>query len=98
MKPLTILFLLFSIVAFGQQPEYPDSGFTNKTEAKNLTINGLKEGKWIEYVDFQDSVLLDQNLSPNYYRLIVYKYGKPLGISRAYFISNKLKNRMIYRN
>lgn len=38
-----------TLSAFGQTP--PDSGFTNKAEAKNLMVNGLKEGKWIEYYD-----------------------------------------------
>jgi len=43
--PLTIILFLFSYNAFAQ----PDSGFTNKAEAKNLKVNGLKEGKWCEY-------------------------------------------------
>jgi len=50
MKPfLIILISLGTITAFGQQPEYPDSGFTNKAEAKNLYKDSLKEGKWVEY-------------------------------------------------
>lgn len=53
MKPLLtlILSLLFTLNALGQQPEYPDSGFTNKKEAKNLMVNSKKEGKWLEYLE-----------------------------------------------
>jgi hypothetical protein len=46
MKPFLILILSlsFTISAIGQQ----DSGFTNKAEAKNEMVNGMKEGKWVE--------------------------------------------------
>ena len=43
-----IVLLAFTLTAFGQQ-EWADSSFTNKAEAKNLMVNGLKDGKWIEY-------------------------------------------------
>ena len=53
MKPLliVILSLSFAGTAFGQLTpmEYPDSGFTNKAEAKNEMKDSLKEGKWVEY-------------------------------------------------
>ena len=34
---------------------YPNNnGFTDKAEAENLLVNGVKEGKWIEYTkDFE---------------------------------------------
>ncbi|HTB07840.1 MAG TPA: hypothetical protein VK806_12880 [Bacteroidia bacterium] len=81
MKPLLtlILFLSLGIAAFGQ--DYPDSGFTNKAEAKNLMVNGLKEGKWIEYAD--DKGFTEDTTAP-YYLLIVYKKGKTFGITRLY--------------
>jgi len=49
MKAFTILilFFCFALAAIGQS-DYPDSGFTNKLEAKNQLVNGLKEGKWVE--------------------------------------------------
>jgi antitoxin component YwqK of YwqJK toxin-antitoxin module len=53
MKPFLIILisLTFTLTAIGQQQAYPDSGFTNKAEAKNLTVNGKKEGKWLEYLE-----------------------------------------------
>ncbi len=86
MKPfLIILICLFTtLTAYGQQPEYPDSGFTNKTEAKNLTVNGLKEGKWVEYLGDDDSTnTIDSTAT--YFRLVIYKSGKYDGIVRDYF-------------
>jgi antitoxin component YwqK of YwqJK toxin-antitoxin module len=47
--------VLFRIGVFAQQ----DSGFTNKAEAKNLMVNGLKEGKWIIYSDSSASTISD---------------------------------------
>jgi antitoxin component YwqK of YwqJK toxin-antitoxin module len=83
MKPLIlILSIFFTLTAFGQQPEYPDSGFTHKAEAKNLMVNGLKEGKWIEYLDNNKHII--KTGEAHYYRLIVYKAGKPRGIVREY--------------
>ena len=87
MKVLLILILsLFTLSAFAQ--EYPDSGFTNKAEAKNLTVNGLKEGKWVEYAD--DSNLGTSDTNAPYYMLIVYMKGKPRGKLLEYYKSGKL--------
>lgn len=114
MKAFLILILsfLFALATFGQ--DYPDSarpddsvgrGFTNKAEAKNLTINGLKEGKWMERLDgflrvITDTtnfkVLLDtihNEVNPfgvNFYCLSVYKAGKYNGIIRWYGIDWKI--------
>ncbi|HTB30831.1 MAG TPA: hypothetical protein VK808_02330, partial [Bacteroidia bacterium] len=52
-----IIFLFIALGAFGQ--DYPDSGFTNKAEAKNLMVNGLKEGKWVEYQDMMGNFNTD---------------------------------------
>ena len=55
----------------------PDSGFTNEAEAKNLWLNGKKEGKWCEYQKC-DTVFV------HVYWLKVYKDGIPYGIARKY--------------
>ncbi len=79
-----IIFILFSRNAFGQTPI--DSGFTNKAEAKNLMVNGLREGKWVEYRgDYVDSI---DTLTA--YWLTVYKKGKYYGINRGYYKSGKM--------
>ncbi|HTB06167.1 MAG TPA: toxin-antitoxin system YwqK family antitoxin [Bacteroidia bacterium] len=44
---ILLLSLAFTFTAFGQ--DSPDSGFTNKAEAKNLLRDTMKEGKWLEY-------------------------------------------------
>ncbi|HTA84509.1 MAG TPA: carboxypeptidase regulatory-like domain-containing protein [Bacteroidia bacterium] len=88
MKPFLIILisLITTLTAFGQA----DSGFTNKAEAKNLTVNGLKEGKWVEsvYTNCCDRPIGDSNLE--HYSLVIYKHGKPIGIVRDYDSSWKL--------
>ena len=60
---IILISISFTLTAFGQ-PEYPDSGFTDRTEAKNLMANGLKEGKWVEYWDdSNDTITKDTNAS-----------------------------------
>jgi len=91
MKPLLLILTLLytALTAFGQQPEYPDSGFTNKAEAKNLIVNGKKEGKWIEYMEegYRDT----QDTAAFYYTCTIYKEGKPYGIQRVYYRSGKIR-------
>jgi antitoxin component YwqK of YwqJK toxin-antitoxin module len=93
MKPLVILILSFSfsLTAFGQI-EYPDSGFTNKAEAKNITVNGLKEGKWVEYkfIDSTNTIKPTKDSNAPYYELTVYKDDTPIGIVKGYYKSGKL--------
>jgi len=100
MKPLTILFLLFSLGVLGQQPEYPDSGFTNKAEARNLTVNGLKEGKWIEKIGIGTTFTKATGdiANDSVYYLTVYKKGKPVGIQRDYRMNGKLLDVKPYTN
>jgi hypothetical protein len=81
-KLFTLLFLVFiSLKAFTQNPA--DSGFTNKAEATNSTINGLKQGKWLEYPGKTDDDVSSDSNAP-YYILNYYKDGKRIGISRRY--------------
>ncbi len=102
MKPLLILILslFFTLTTIGQQPEYPDSGFTKKTEAKNLTVNGLQEGKWIYYY-FTDidwtHITTDTNRATNYC-LTIYKNGIPNGIQRKYYMRGELQEKAYYMN
>lgn len=90
MKPflIIILSLSFTLTATGQ--EYPDSGFTNKAEAKNLLINGKKEGKWVEYFDAKWKSHISGDAI--YFRLIVYKHGKGFGIGRDYYFNGELQS------
>src|ERR1700679_660534 len=91
---ILILSFSFSIAAIGQI-EYPDSGFTNKAEAKNLMVNGEKEGKGVEYTNGQKIVTDTMSL----YRLTVYKEGKPYGIVKEYTcITNTLFSICHYLN
>jgi antitoxin component YwqK of YwqJK toxin-antitoxin module len=88
MKPLLIILISFltTLTAFGQQPEYPDSGFTDSSEAKNITVNGLKEGKWVEY--FDDT---EYPMGTSGYILIIYKNGMKIGLERGYYLNGKLQ-------
>jgi antitoxin component YwqK of YwqJK toxin-antitoxin module len=103
---MKILFLILNIfltrITIGQQV-LPDSGFTNKIEAKNLKVNGKKEGKWCEYVKGvllsinESDITNDTNLAFSY-RLIVYKGGKRNGIVRQYYMNGKLLGEKMYVN
>ena len=57
-----------------------DSSFTNKAEAKNLIVNGLKEGRWVEFKSYVGENTSDTN-APFYY-LIPYSHGEPNGVLR----------------
>ncbi len=71
-----------------------DSGFTNKKEAENKMVNGVKEGKWIEYADAK----WDFNSTKRYvyYRLITYSHGKPIGLIRDYYKNGRLQMSGMY--
>jgi antitoxin component YwqK of YwqJK toxin-antitoxin module len=80
---LLIHILLFiTASAFGQET-LSDSGFTNKAEAQNKTVDGVKQGKWIEFVDNGDRPVASQKEAV-YSLLIVYKDGLPFGTVRKY--------------
>lgn len=54
-------------------------------------VNGKKEGKWVEFVNYEDSITaIDSNSA--YFRLVVYKNGKPNGIIREYFYNGEPGN------
>jgi len=71
-----------------------DSGFTNKSEAKDLKVNGLKEGKWFEYLDSASITTTDTNAP--YYCLRVYKSDKIRGLEREYYKSGKIRGEFFY--
>ena len=91
MKPILILLMLLFVACNTIQekssvnkPEtLSDSGFTNKSEAKNLMVNGLKEGKWMEDMDTNYKVVSDT--SAPYYALTIYRAGKEFGIAHGYY-------------
>lgn len=78
--------LIVNYLSFGQ------NGFTNKEEAKNETINGLKQGKWIEYYDKYRLPITKENFK--FYRLTIYKNDKPQEIQREYDSNGKLCTEM----
>ena len=90
--PLLMVFNCFTMAAIGQD------GFINKAEAKNLTVNRLKEGKWIEYDDEMGGFTTDTDAAIQYLSLIhisnkaeaknVLKSGKKEGKWLQYFGKN----------
>lgn len=76
-----MLFIFLVKVSSAQKALPYDSCFTNKREAKNLMINGLKEGKWLIYQDSNANVISDTNAP--YYVLIVFRAGIPV-VGRGY--------------
>jgi len=60
-------------------------------------VNGLKEGKWIEYWDYNHYVT-DTNKGYEIYILTIYKKGKPYGIVREYYKCGKIEREIPYVN
>jgi antitoxin component YwqK of YwqJK toxin-antitoxin module len=85
-----IFFHCFLLSAMAQQ------GFTNKAEARNQLKNGLKDGKWLEYLDVES--LITKDTSAPYYCLTVYSLGKPYGIVREYHKNGMLASETPYLN
>src|ERR1700722_2198371 len=89
--PHTPYCLLLVVSLFAQD------GFTDKNEARNKTVNGLKEGKWIEYTDSTGTkITLDKN-APGYI-LSIYKAGKREGMARGYQNTGNLSTEIPYIN
>ena len=80
MKTYKLLLAFIFIINYS----FAQNGFTNKDEAKNVTdANGLKQGKWIEYLNQNEkSVLKD---SAKYYKLLVFKDDKSTERERTYY-------------
>jgi len=85
--------LFFTLSASAQH----EDGFTNKTEARNKTINGLKEGKWLDYSSISFDILPDSNNS-QYYVLDTYRGGKLNGVARFYQKNGTLLSKDTYRD
>jgi antitoxin component YwqK of YwqJK toxin-antitoxin module len=88
--------LSLSINALGQV--VIDSGFTNKAEAKNQMVNGIKEGKWMEYVLNDVEKITDDSSKARYYRLAVYKVGVLNGLVRSYEKDGEIHSTGFYSN
>jgi antitoxin component YwqK of YwqJK toxin-antitoxin module len=76
------LLLYLSLTTYSLSLLAQDNGFTNKYEATNQKVNGLKEGKWLDYLNDKHYVTDDTNAPV--YCLTVYKAGKEQGIKRYY--------------
>lgn len=80
-------------ITLGQHTQL-DSGFTNKADATNQTVNGIKEGKWIEY--FDSSGHGTDNTNSVYYKLTIYKKGKQFERGTDYYKSGKILKECYY--
>jgi len=92
-----ILFLVLSVsfsISTIAQGSPTDNGFTNKNEAKNQTVNGLKQGKWFEYTDLNNNVTTDTGSS--HYMLGYYKDSKLTGLVRWYFKNGRPYGEIVY--
>jgi antitoxin component YwqK of YwqJK toxin-antitoxin module len=87
-KLIIILSLFFSLASFAQKP-LPEDGFTDKNEATNKTVNGIKKGKWIQYIGIWGDTITNTKEAFGY-GLIEYKLNKPIGVVRYYFTSDTI--------
>jgi antitoxin component YwqK of YwqJK toxin-antitoxin module len=94
MKHFLILILFLFVACNNEQ------GFTNKAEAKNELVNGVKEGKWVEYlVPCPDGMMITNDTTMYFFcKLTFYKTGKPQGIVREYYKNGKLFSATAYTN
>jgi antitoxin component YwqK of YwqJK toxin-antitoxin module len=89
-----IIALLIATVSFGQTDTL---GFTSKAEANNLMVNGLKEGKWVEYFDTVKGLSRPtKNSKAVRYRLVIYEDGRLTGIQWMYWKDGTLYSRVRY--
>ncbi len=95
LKRASITLMLFILCL---QPLLGQNGFTNKDKAKNKTdANGLKQGKWIEYLNSH----LENTTRDNavLYKLSVYKDDKVSETVNSFFYpSGKLKGEMPFKD
>lgn len=71
------------------------NGFTHKAEAKNAMKKGLREGKWLEYID-SNGVITTAIDEAYYYMLSVYKGGDLAEIVRVFFMNGVLEGEVPY--
>lgn len=93
----TLLYFGFSLGIHGQN-NLLDTCFSNKAEAKNLFVNGLKEGKWVEYFKIGDNgfEIATCMKKASISRFTIYNTGKPFGIVKEYYKNGKLKSETPY--
>jgi len=90
---ILIVALLFSITVFAQQ----DSGFTNKAEAKNLMVDGKRDGKWLIYIDSNGTPTTDSTKAVTY-ALGIFNKGIATGICRGFYMNGKIQGELPYTN
>lgn len=103
MKLILILLLSFSFTdtTFGLADSnltdsIVHSGFANKADAKNKMVNGVKEGKWIEYFGISNGVAVGTDKKhATAYTLTIYKAGAACG-SRQFYMSGKLMTETVH--
>ena len=81
MKSYWLIYFLGFFISSPAQGQ--DDGFTNKVQADNITKDGAKQGRWIEYYDADERLTLD-TANALTYTLTVYRSGAPEGIVRNY--------------
>lgn len=92
---ITMVISFSAFTGYGQTTA-DSMGFTHKAEAKNRLVDGVKEGKWIEYIQ-NDSVVTTDTNAP-FYRLTIYVSGRPYGIVRGYFKDGALRVETPYKD
>jgi antitoxin component YwqK of YwqJK toxin-antitoxin module len=76
------------------EPVYYLDGFTNRKEAKNLMVDGEKEGKWVQY-GYLFWILKFDTLS---YTLTIYKHDVPYGTVKKYYMNGHLEGQTFYKD
>src|ERR1700722_13277058 len=94
MRSILILPLFFSLTAFGQAdtnlPAKPLE-FTKRSQAANKMLNGLKQGRWVEYYMLKrEGEVETKDTGAAFYKLTTYESGRPVDTLREYYKGGKL--------
>jgi len=91
--------LSFLIILFAANFSFGQNGFTEKSEAKNESINGVRQGKWLLYLDSLAQEITDAaHIKAKYYSLVVYKDGNYNETARVYTLEGKFVYDVVYVN
>ena len=90
--------LSFLIILFASSFSFGQNGFTDKNEAKNENINGVRQGKWILYLDSLTFEIKDSNQKKIFYSLVVYKDGNFHETNRIYKMTGEFVYDVVYDN
>src|ERR1700739_1123138 len=86
---IPVLFLSLTLGAFAQADSNTSAkpvGFSSKKQARNVMLNGLKQGYWVEYyMKKREGMVETKDTNAPYYKLTIYESGRPADTVKEYY-------------